>query len=97
MPSYFEPCGLGQMIAMRYGSLPVVRATGGLKDTVINNKNGLVFNNYQINDLAKVMQEAVKIYANKTQLKRMIALAMSSDWSWDLSAQKYLKLYNKII
>lgn len=97
MPSYFEPCGLGQMIAMRYGSLPVVRATGGLKDTVINNKNGLVFNNYQINDLNRVMQEAVKIYANKAQLKSMIALAMAGDWSWDLSAQKYLKLYNKII
>ncbi len=96
MPSYFEPCGLGQMIAMRYGSLPVVRVTGGLKDTVINNKNGLVFNNYQIDDLTRALEQAVKIYANKVQLKKMIVSAMSCDWSWDASAQKYFQLYNKI-
>lgn len=97
MPSYFEPCGLGQMIAMHYGSLPLVRQTGGLKDTVINNKTGLVFTNYQSNDLLQTMNKALKLYANKKQLFKMIKLAMTIDWSWDKSALAYQKLYQKLI
>lgn len=96
MPSYFEPCGLGQMIAMRYGSLPIVRSVGGLKDTVVNDKNGLAFNNYQVDFLLNALERAVKLYANQARLNKMIKVAMATDWSWDLSAQKYIKLYKKI-
>lgn len=96
MPSYFEPCGLGQMIAMRYGSLPVVRATGGLKDTVIHYKNGLVFTKYNSADLLAVLNTAVKLYGDKKRLHAMTSQAMSTDWSWTVSAKQYLKLYNKL-
>ena len=94
MPSKFEPCGLGQMIAMRYGSIPVVRSTGGLKDTVKDNKTGLVFNKYNKKELEKVLLKAIKVYKKRNKL---IKNCMLTDFSWERSAQQYLKLYNKII
>ena len=96
MPSLFEPCGLGQMIAMRYGTLPIVRSTGGLKDTVKHNVTGIVFKKYNQTALKKSLEQAIRLYKNKTKFNKMISTAMRQDFSWDQSAQAYIKLYKKL-
>ncbi len=96
MPSKFEPCGLGQMIAMRYGTIPVARATGGLKDTVHNNKTGVVFNKYTVSDMTKALNSSLRLYKNKAKIKKIILTDMKQDFSWDKSAKEYIKLYNKL-
>lgn len=97
MPSSFEPCGLGQLISMRYGTLPIVRATGGLKDTVKHKKTGFVFSDYSSKELAKACDLSLKIFQDKKTLHKMIKNAMQEDFSWDKSSQAYLKLYKKLI
>lgn len=97
MPSRFEPCGLGQMIAMRYGTLPIVRATGGLKDSVKNLTTGFVFKNYNEEELLKSCLVAVKSFGHKNKHLQMVKNAMSQDFSWDKSAKRYIELYNKLI
>jgi len=84
------------MIAMRYGSVPIVRATGGLKDTVKNNSTGFVFSKYNITNMKKVMLKVLTVYGNKVKMKKMIKNIMKEDFSWDRSAKEYLKLYNKL-
>lgn len=96
MPSLFEPCGLGQMIAMRYGTIPVVRSTGGLKDTVINNKTGIVFKKYTQAEMKKTIVKALKLYKNKKAFDRFVTNGMHQDFSWNKSASKYLELYKKL-
>lgn len=103
MPSRFEPCGLGQLIAMRYGTLPLVRETGGLKDTVIpyNHFNvagtGFSFTNYDSNALKDVMYLAIDTYNNhKDAWKKLIKQAMEMDFSWNASALVYMDLYRKL-
>lgn len=96
MPSKFEPCGLGQMIAMRYGNIPIVRRTGGLKDTVKNNKTGLVFEKYTIAEMTKTLERAVSLYNKKASLSKVIKTCMKEDFSWDRSAKEYIKLYKKL-
>lgn len=96
MPSRFEPCGLGQMIAMRYGTIPIVRATGGLKDTVINNKTGIVFKKYTQKEATQAITKSLRIWQNKAKMKKMIMTDMKQDFSWDRSAKKYLELYKKL-
>ncbi len=96
MPSRFEPCGLGQMIAMRYGTLPIARATGGLADTVRNNINGLVFRDYNIPSLVKTLKRAMDLYYNHGKLKSLATYAMKEDFSWNRSAQAYQKIYNRL-
>lgn len=102
MPSKYEPCGLGQMIAYRYGTLPIVRATGGLKDTVKNyspkskNSTGFVFEKYDANELSKTINKAVKLYSQKSELERLIKNVMQLDYSWKNQSQEYIKLYKKI-
>jgi starch synthase len=96
MPSAFEPCGLGQLIAMRYGSVPIVRATGGLKDTV-NSSRGLVFHQYSQAELVKSFRKALRLYQAPKMLNAMIKRDMQIDFSWAQSAQVYKKLYQKII
>lgn len=96
MPSKFEPCGLGQMIAMRYGALPLVRATGGLKDTVLNNKTGVVFKKYNQTETKKAIERSLRIYKNKAKMNKMVRTAMKQDFSWNASAKEYLKLYKKL-
>ncbi|MDD5749733.1 MAG: glycogen/starch synthase [Patescibacteria group bacterium] len=96
MPSRFEPCGLGQMIAMRYGSIPLVRQTGGLKDTVKDNQTGFVFKNYQAKDLEKTLVRALKFYGQKSRCQKMVKKIMQEDFSWERSARQYLKLYQKL-
>jgi starch synthase len=97
MPSEFEPCGLGQMIALRYGTIPVVRKTGGLADTVKNKINGFVFEKYKSEALLRVLKETLKCYQKQKNWNEIIKRAMSGDFSWQKSAKEYLKLYNKLV
>lgn len=104
MPSVSEPCGLAQMIAMRYGTLPIVRETGGLADTVIpydmekGTGVGFSFENINAHDMLYVINEACHIYRNDRKLYNKLVLnAMEQDFSWDKSAKEYLDVYKKII
>ena len=103
MPSKFEPCGLGQMIAMRYATLPLVRETGGLKDTVIpynkytNEGTGFSFDKFEPQALKEVMYLAIDVYNNnKEAFNQLRKNAMKQDYSWSSSAKQYIELYNKI-
>ncbi|KKQ62243.1 MAG: Glycogen synthase [Parcubacteria group bacterium GW2011_GWE2_38_18] len=96
MPSLFEPCGLGQLIAMRYGTVPVVRATGGLADTVDENV-GFSFSKFDSNVLHKTLAQAIKVYSSQPKAwKKLIQNGMKKDFSWQKSAKEYLKLYTKL-
>lgn len=96
MPSRFEPCGLGQMIAMRYGAVPLVRATGGLADTV-DNKVGFKFKEFNTKVLYNTIERVLKIFYNKPkEWKKLQINGMKKDFSWNKPAREYLKLYNKI-
>lgn len=103
MPSKFEPCGLSQMISMRYGSIPIVRETGGLKDTVepFNPQTGqgcgFTFYDYNSGELLYAVQRAVDMfYNNKTNWDLAVANSMKKDFGWDNIAKKYIELYKKI-
>lgn len=95
MPSRYEPCGLGQMIALAYGSLPLVYKTGGLADTV-NQDNGFVFEHYSGKDFVRAVKDAVALYQNKKRWLSLARKAFSYNFSWDESAGKYVKLYEKL-
>ena len=104
MPSISEPCGLSQMIAMRFGTIPVVRETGGLKDTVTPyNKfegtgRGFTFANISAGDMTWVLREAVDLYYNNKKAWRGLQKeSMTADFSWDRSAQQYLDIYQRIL
>lgn len=104
MPSLFEPCGLSQMISMRYGTIPVVRATGGLKDTVTpfnvetGEGNGFSFPNINAHDFLFLTKEAAKIYREKPQSwAQLVDNAMKGDYSWDKSAQQYKDLFETVL
>lgn len=97
MPSRFEPCGLGQMIAMRYGTLPIARATGGLEDTV-DKEVGFKFEKFSKNEFYKTLKEAVDMYHDKPlRWREMQENAMKRDFSWNKSAEEYVKLYKKLV
>lgn len=94
MPSLFEPCGLGQMIAMRYGSIPVVRATGGLADTVYDGVSGFTFHEYRVEDFWDALRRAAYIYGtDRDSWRAMQRHGMSMDYSWTTSARGYQQLY----
>ena len=94
MPSLFEPCGLGQLIAMRYGSIPVVRATGGLADTVHDGVGGFTFYDYRSEDLWDALRRALYIYwTDQDSWRAMQQHGMSMDFSWATSARGYQQLY----
>lgn len=98
MPSRFEPSGIGQLIAMNYGTLPLVRKVGGLADSVTDQKTGFVFEKYQSQVLLEKIKEAVNVVkANKELYEKMVQSAMQQDFSWTKSAKEYLKLYKKLI
>ena len=96
MPSRFEPCGLGQQISQRYGTLPIARKTGGLADTIKDEKTGFLFKEYKANAFLKVIKKALKFYKNKKEWQKMQKRTMKKDFSWKKSAKKYLKLYRKL-
>lgn len=101
MPSVAEPCGLSQMIAMRYGTLPIVRETGGLKDTVIPvglpGARGFTFADINAHDMTHVIWEATELYrGDKKEWKKLQKNAMTADFSWKGPAQEYLDIYHRI-
>ena len=104
MPSLFEPCGLGQMIAQRYGTLPIVRRTGGLRDSVIcydgtnaETSNGFGFDAYSVYEMNRTAQYAYNIYEDKKLLHQLMKNALKTDNSWEKSTLEYMKLYKALV
>jgi len=108
MPSFFEPCGLGQQISMKYGTVVVARAVGGIKNTVTNLKvktqkskvmvegEGFLFEKYNPEEFLKAIQKALKFYHNKEIWRKIQQNGMKKDFSWKKSAKEYIKLYKKL-
>ena len=99
MPSKSEPCGLAQMIAARYGTVPIVRATGGLKDSIIDygdNGIGFTFQSYNAHDMLEAIRRAKAVYDNKTEWGKVMQRAMKTDFSWAASAKLYIGLYKEL-
>ena len=103
MPSLFEPCGLSQMIAMRYGTVPIVRETGGLRDTVFSYNefsgegNGFTFLNYNAHDMLAAIQRALYFFHQKSEVIKTLQLrGMEADFSWAHSAEEYLEIYREL-
>lgn len=101
MPSKSEPCGLAQMVALRYGTLPIVRETGGLKDTITDSGdgegNGFTFATYNAHDMKDAVDRALEAYSNKERWETLTLRAMRCDNSWKRSAGEYLKIYKELI
>lgn len=103
MPSIYEPCGLGQLIALRYGTVPIVRETGGLKDTVqsfnkyTNEGNGYSFSNINAHDMLFTMKQALSDYRDQNIWQHVVKNAINSNYSWQASAKEYLNLYNRLV
>lgn len=100
MPSKFEPCGLSQLISLRYGSLPIVRATGGLEDTIVgyplDNSTGFKFWSYDGWAMLDALNVAIGVYKDKFTFEAMRKSAMDADFSWKKSAKKYLEIYSSL-
>ncbi len=100
MPSKSEPCGLAQMTACRYGTIPVVRAVGGLADSIVNygrdGSNGFVFANFNAHELLFRIKDALSLYGVKDEWNALVRRAMTTDFTWDSSADKYIRMYEKI-
>jgi starch synthase len=103
MPSRYEPCGLNQIYSLKYGTVPVVRATGGLDDTIVDYNesdgrgNGFKFAEYSAREFLKVMKRALTVYANRAAWTRLVKNCMGYDFSWEQSAQQYMELYGKAL
>lgn len=103
MPSRYEPCGLGQLIALRYGTLPVVRRTGGLADTIVDldedpaNGNGFLFDAFTSDALLAACERAVTHYRDAKRWRRLVSSAMRKDFSWKASAAIYRRLYERVL
>lgn len=101
MPSQTEPCGLSQMIALRYGTIPIVRETGGLKDTVKDYGDqggyGFTFKTYNGLDMLNAINRAVSLYDNKVEWEALVKRSMACNYSWQNSANEYIRLYKKLV
>ena len=104
MPSKHEPCGLSQMIACRYGTIPVVRSTGGLADSIIAHNegnreggNGFVFHTYNAHEMLYVLKDAIYTFGKKEEWSKIMKNAMTTDFSWDRSAGEYERLYDNML
>lgn len=101
MPSKSEPCGLSQMVALRYGTIPVVRETGGLKDSIKDmggeDGNGFTFKTYNAHDMLGAIKRAVGAYHNEALWKKAVSNAMKCDFSWQQSAKQYMEMYEKVL
>ncbi len=100
MPSRVEPCGLNQMYAMRYGTVPIVRNTGGLRDTVIDfgepKGYGICFNDATVWDITYSIHRALEMYNQPKLLKKILTTIMELDFSWETSTKKYIQLYESL-
>ncbi len=102
MPSRFEPCGLNQMYSLRYGTIPVVRATGGLDDTVVNYNErsgrgtGFKFSEYTAPALVRTLKRALKVFGDRRKWRALQLAGMRRDFSWDVSAREYVKVYRSV-
>lgn len=100
MPSRVEPCGLNQMYSLRYGTIPIVRRTGGLQDTVVDfgdDGNGICHNQASVGDICYSIQRAVSLYEDKEHLNRIRKKGMNTDHSWEKASQEYIEMYNLIL
>jgi starch synthase len=103
MPSRFEPCGLNQMYSMRYGTVPIVRATGGLDDTVtdynaqVGTGTGFKFRQYTAEALQEALERARAIFGKPSVWRQLQLAGMRQDFSWDRSAREYVKLYERAL
>jgi starch synthase len=103
VPSRYEPCGLTQLYSLRYGTIPIVRATGGLRDTVVpfdpatGQGTGFVFTEPSAEALLEAVRTAVAVSTDKTAWQRLMQNAMAQDFSWDRSAARYEELYRRVI
>ena len=103
MPSRYEPCGLNQMYSLKYGTIPVVRATGGLDDTIIDYSkdrergNGFKFEKAETEDFVKAIKRAIKVFGDKKEWLELQKRGMASDFSWKHAAREYLSIYEKMI
>jgi len=103
MPSRFEPCGLSQMIAARYGTVPLVRETGGLKDSIIPYETddgkgiGFTFTEYANESIIEIINKACAVYQDKDKWRELVKRAMEHDFSWEQSAKEYVKMYNELL
>jgi starch synthase len=102
MPARYESCGLNQIYAMRYGTIPIVRATGGLAETVQNydlkteNATGFVFKKYEPEEMLKAIERAIKVFHDKKRWSKLMKTAMKQNFSWEVAAEKYVKLYARL-
>jgi starch synthase len=100
MPSKYEPCGLNQLYSFRYGTIPIVRATGGLADTVIpygdESGTGFSFSGYSSREMLAAVRQALAVYSDTARWQALMVRAMSQDWSWSRSAGEYMQLYRSI-
>jgi starch synthase len=103
MPSKYEPCGLNQIYSLKYGTIPVVRATGGLDDTIRNydpatqEGNGFKFDRYDAKELFAQIKKAIHFYDQPDHWERLLRNAMKADFSWEKSAEAYVQLYRKAL
>jgi starch synthase len=96
MPSKFEPCGLNQMYSQRYGTVPIVREVGGLADTVVDGRSGIVFKDYTPEALVEAVERALKLFKDKPKWRALQEAAMRQDYSWDRSAREYVRIYGTV-
>jgi starch synthase len=106
MPSRFEPSGLNQLYSLKYGTVPVVHATGGLADTITNltdqtlaagRANGFSFDQYTVAALSDTLERACQTYANTAVWRQLVRTGMMQDWSWGRSAEQYCRLYQNTL
>jgi starch synthase len=101
MPSRVEPCGLNQLYALRYGTVPIVHKTGGLKDTIVDLENkdgyGLSFDNLSLECLIQAIERALELYSDQEKVTATREKMMALDFSWDQSSKEYIKLYKNIL
>ncbi len=97
MPSRYEPCGYNQQYSQRYGTIPIVRATGGLRDTVIDGETGFVFQSLEVPEMVAAIRRAVELYREVKRRRDMQKHMMGLDLSWDRSARRYLDIYQKLL
>lgn len=103
MPSKYEPCGLNQIYSLKYGTIPIVRATGGLDDTItpydpVSKKgNGFKFVRYDAKELLNTIKEAIRFYSQPEHWEQLLRNAMTADFSWKRSAEAYVQLYRKAL